>query len=407
MTRKLILEVVATATLLLVVSLAFGQTPGSFPAIDVQVPMPPTPFTVGGQTHLVYELHVTNLYSRQIVLEAIEVRNGQAIAADPLLRLEGQTLSGAVRRLGAPPDDPNRRAIGGGQSLLVFVWVTLKPSSVPASLRHRFTGQVDGETVMINGVDVAVSRHAPPVIGPPLGGDHWLAANGPDNGADHRRTLLALSGQGRIAQRFAIDWVRPYDDGRTLRGDSSSNASYRAYGADVLAVADAIVSETQDEIPENIPDPIARAVPITPETLVGNYVMLEIGESAYAIYAHLQPGSLTVKKGDRVHRGQVLARVGNSGNSTEPHLHFHVADRNSPLDSEGVPYALDSFGLEAPSAQVTPAIVPVGNSLGLYPTRFAKWIVAPPERRQSELPLINRDREVLRSLRQEGIQAQP
>lgn len=85
----------------------------------------------------------------------------------------------------------------------------------------------------------------------------------------------------------------------------------------------------------------------------------------------------------------MLGRVGNSGNSTEPHLHFHVADRNSALDSGGVPYALDSFDLEASSAQVTPAIVPVGNSLGLDPARFAKWMVAAPERRRAELPLIN------------------
>ena len=303
MTRRLILEAASTTTLLLVVSLAFGQTARSFPVIDVQVPMPPTPFTAGGQTHLIYELHVTNLSSRQIVFDAIEVRSGEAIAADPLLRLEGQALSGAVRRLGAPAEDSNRGVLGGGQSALVFVWVRLKPGAAPASLTHRFRVHVDSEAMTINGVSVAVSQHAPHVIGSPLRGDHWLAANGPDNGADHRRTLLALSGQGRIAQRFAIDWVRLYDDGRTFRGDPLNNASYRAYGADVLAVADAIVSETHDGIPENTPDPTARAVPITPETLVGNYVLLDIGGEAHAVYAHLQPGSLTVKKGDRVHRG--------------------------------------------------------------------------------------------------------
>jgi murein DD-endopeptidase MepM/ murein hydrolase activator NlpD len=204
-----------------------------------------------------------------------------------------------------------------------------------------------------------------------------------------RRTLFALAGEGRIAQRFAIDWVRLNNDGRTWEGDPSRNASYRAYGADVLAVADGIVFETHDGIPENVPDPVARGVPMTPDTLGGNYVLLDTGDPAYAFYAHLQPGSLKVKKGDQVHRGQVLALVGNTGNSTEPHLHFHVGDRNSPFDSEGVPYALDSFDLEASSAQVTPAIVSVGNSLGLDSARFAKWMAAPPERRRAELPSIN------------------
>lgn len=57
----------------------------------------------------------------------------------------------------------------------------------------------------------------------------------------------------------------------------------------------------------------------------------------------MQPGSLRVKLGDKVRRGQVLGLVGNSGNSTEPHLHFHLADANSPLGAEGLPYVLDSF----------------------------------------------------------------
>jgi murein DD-endopeptidase MepM/ murein hydrolase activator NlpD len=82
---------------------------------------------------------------------------------------------------------------------------------------------------------------------------------------------------------------------------------------------------------------------MTNETIGGNLIILDIGDSRYAVYAHLQPGSLRVGLGDRVKRGQVLALVGNSGNSTGPHLHFQVVDRNSLLASEGVPYLIDSF----------------------------------------------------------------
>ena len=71
--------------------------------------------------------------------------------------------------------------------------------------------------------------------------------------------------------------------------------------------------------------------------------MLDIGNHNFAFYAHLQPGSQRVKVGDRVRRGQVIGLVGNSGNSTEPHLHFHISDGNSPLGSEGVPYRQDAF----------------------------------------------------------------
>jgi murein DD-endopeptidase MepM/ murein hydrolase activator NlpD len=99
----------------------------------------------------------------------------------------------------------------------------------------------------------------------------------------------------------------------------------------------------KDSIPENVPGINSRAVPITLETVGGNHVIIDIGGGYYAFYAHLKPGSLKVKLGDKVTRGQVVGLVGNSGNSTEPHLHFHISDGNSPLGSEGVPYRLDSF----------------------------------------------------------------
>ncbi len=83
-------------------------------------------------------------------------------------------------------------------------------------------------------------------------------------------------------------------------------------------------------------------MPITLETVGGNYVALDLGGNRFAFYAHLQPGSIKAKVGDRVRKGQVLALLGNSGNSTEPHLHFQVTDGNSPLGSEGLPYVFDS-----------------------------------------------------------------
>jgi murein DD-endopeptidase MepM/ murein hydrolase activator NlpD len=84
-------------------------------------------------------------------------------------------------------------------------------------------------------------------------------------------------------------------------------------------------------------------VPITLETVGGNHVIIDIGGGRYAFYAHLQPHSIRVKLGDKVKRGQVLGLVGNSGNSTEPHLHFHMSDASSPLGSEGIPYAFETL----------------------------------------------------------------
>jgi murein DD-endopeptidase MepM/ murein hydrolase activator NlpD len=189
-----------------------------------------------------------------------------------------------------------------------------------------------------------------PVLSAPLRGDNWQAANGPSNASGHRRSIIPIDGRARIAQRFAIDWVRINPDGQaTYTGDPLDNKNYRAYGSEALAVADGTIVATKDGIPQNIPGENSRAVPITLETVGGNHVVLDIGHGRYAFYAHLQPGSLKVKLGDHVKRGQVLGLVGNSGNSTEPHLHFHVGDSISPLGSEGIPYALDSFDAKAKS----------------------------------------------------------
>src|SRR5262249_45336578 len=153
--------------------------------------------------------------------------------------------------------------------------------------------------------------------------------NGPSNTSGHRRALIPIGGQAHIAQRFAIDWVRLNPDGKTFNGDPKDNKNYRAYGSEALPVAEGTVTEVKDGIPENVPGIDSRAVPITLETVGGNHVILDLGHGRFAFYAHMQPGSLRVKVGDRVKTGQVLGLVGNTGNSTEPHLHFHIGDTSS------------------------------------------------------------------------------
>jgi len=79
------------------------------------------------------------------------------------------------------------------------------------------------------------------------------------------------------------------------------------------------------------------------ENASGNYIALELGQGLHAFYEHLMPGSLVVKTGDHVERGQVIGRLGYTGDSTGPHLHFHVSDANSPLGAEGRPFVIDHF----------------------------------------------------------------
>ena len=310
--------------------------------------MPPTAFQADGKTHLAYELHITNFSGQNAVtLSRVEVLGD---SASPLARMEKSDLLANTLLIGnyqaAGMDKPN---LAPGQMANVYVWVTLEdPAKIPAALVHRITVKIG------KGQDEITEQCAPIPVGreiatisAPLRGDNWQAHNGPANSSGHRRALIPVNGRAQIAQRFAIDWARLNADGKTFTGDAKDNKNYRAYGSDALAVADGVVTETKDGIPENVPGINSRAVPITLETIGGNHAILDIGHGRYDFYAHLQPGSLRVKLGDHVKRGQVLGLVGNSGNSTEPHLHFHLSNGNSPLASEGVPYAFESFDAKA------------------------------------------------------------
>jgi len=313
--------------------------------LDVVVPVPPHAFQADGKTHLVYELHVINMGRFDCLVTKLEAMTNDANPRT-LESAGGSKLEGMVARPGVTV--PEKARIGGGLEAIVYMWVTVdRPADVPTALRHRFTVKIGDfpEELTMDTVPLPVSK-ATAAITSPLRGDHWLAGNGPSNTSGHRRALIPIDGRAAIAQRFAIDWVKIGGEGQSFHGDKLDNKNYYAYGVDALAVADGVVTEVKDGIPENIPGENSRAVPITLETVGGNHVIIDIGGGNFAFYAHLQPGSLRVKLGDKVRRGQVVGLVGNSGNSTEPHLHFHISNGSSPLGSEGLPYALPSFEVE-------------------------------------------------------------
>jgi murein DD-endopeptidase MepM/ murein hydrolase activator NlpD len=378
---------------LFIVAAATAQVRGPIDLpIEMDVPIAPTPVKADGKTHLAYELHLTNFAPTELTLTRVE-----ALAADgkALGSYEGTELTSRLARPGLPPGNQEKQRLGGGMRAILYIWLTVDGApAVPASLRHRVTASLTppaptrpaaastgGEApktepkpepieIKGEGAEIRVQNEQPLVISPPLRGGEWLAANGPSNISGHRRALLPISGKSHIAQRFAIDWVQLREDGKTWTTDQLKNENYRCHGAEALAVADSVVVGVKDGIPENIPGVTSRAVPITLETVGGNYVILDLGRGRYAFYAHLQPGSLKVKMGDKVRRGQVVGLVGNSGNSTEPHLHFHISDGNSPLGSDGLPFAFESFEQQ-------------GQGFGWKPSGAA------PVRHVAEMPLQN------------------
>ena len=103
-------------------------------------------------------------------------------------------------------------------------------------------------------------------------------------------------------------------------------------------------------LPENVPghdEEFHPAVPITIKTIAGNMIAVDLGKGQFAHYLHLKPGTIRVKVGDRVRRGQLLAKIGNSGDSREPHLHFEVTDSPIVMAGEGLPYLIDQYRVQS------------------------------------------------------------
>jgi hypothetical protein len=309
--------------------------------IEIATRVQPALAYAGGKSYLVYELHLTNFVpDRSMTIDALDVLgSGDA----PLLSLDKSVIARNLRIIGARASKDEPTQLAAGQRAIVFLWVPA-PKVLPHSLTHRVGLHIAGveRNYLIDSEPVTVSRRPSLVIRPPLEGGPWVTANGP-NPAEvpaHNQLLYPERGIIHIPQRFATDWISLDPAGRIFAGPIDRNGSYKAYGARVLAVADGTVAAVHDGVAENTPPEVT--VKLGQPDRAGNYVILDIGRGAYAFYGHLKPGGILVKPGQRVHSGQSIASIGNSGNSTGPHLHFHVTDGAS-LASEGLPFTFASY----------------------------------------------------------------
>ncbi|MBQ1117675.1 M23 family metallopeptidase [Streptomyces sp. C3-3] len=214
----------------------------------------------------------------------------------------------------------------------------------------------------------------PPVeVDPPVTG-RWTALNSPADKVPSHGTHV-------YGQTYAIDIVA---EAETEEGGATARPPFRllwpvvrrnhdfpAFGVPLLAVADATVvraSEGQrDHLSRNSLPALAYLMLIEGNVrsilgahrIIGNHVILDLGEGTFAVYAHVQRGSLQVKAGDTVRAGQRLGRVGNSGNTTEPHLHFHLMDGPDLDNARGVPFTWRGVGVPANGETFT-----VGEQVG-------------------------------------------
>lgn len=316
-------------------------------ALTVTAVHPPVRiFGSDGKTHLDYDLVFQSVFNAPVTLTSIEVLDGGGTS---LLRMAGELITAASTSLfpGAPT-----AVVPAGGSLGTVVDVVLPSATVPDRLRHRITYQLgDSEfasvigTSDVDGPELEVSSAVPTTIAPPVRGADWLNTNSccaPRS--PHRQTRVAVGGVSiATPETFAVDWVQTRA-GKLFDGDGGRVEDWPAYGKDLFAVADGVVAAVVDDYPNQTPLQAASGLR-GPDDYSGNHVSIEIAPGIWAIYAHAQPGSITVQPGDRVTEGQVIGKLGNSGNTSGPHLHFQLADGPEIMTSNSLPFSLDSYRL--------------------------------------------------------------
>lgn len=137
-------------------------------------------------------------------------------------------------------------------------------------------------------------------------------------------------------QRFAYDFVIKRD-GSTHTGDGRQGEDFYCWGEPIVAPAAGVVATTVDSQPDNLP---GKADPKHP---LGNHVVIDHGHGEYSFLAHMRRGSVVVEEGEQVSAGEKLAVCGNSGNSSEPHLHYHVQTTAEFGKGQGLPAQFQSY----------------------------------------------------------------
>jgi hypothetical protein len=320
-----------------------------------QAPLAGPMFTLRGEyEHLLFHLNFHNRTDRPLRLRRLELTS---LRGDRTLMRHVMTEPLLANRLSPVP------------------WIVMRDRQ-SISAAHRWSGalnKVKGDTVVAPRSGVSLSHQflltrssgTPDQIRCLVVHDQGQTEHSFKVGEFNQQTRLRLPVQGRWwvmaghrfdeyhgqalmnSQNFAYDLGRLGPEQDTYRGPRRQNASYHCHDQPVVAAADGEVVEVHDGVKENDPVgalPAFDAVLQQPRVLAGNFVVLRHQGNEHTVYMHLRPGP-RVRPGQRVRAGEELGRCGNSGNSSEPHLHFQLQDGPDPFRSNGLPARFSDFTL--------------------------------------------------------------
>lgn len=327
------------------------------------IPVPGT----DGRLHVVYELQVQNTSPRPATITEVVAMGPDGAAITSLSGDAVTALSMIVADFSLPPIPAD--VVPAGRSVLLIMDAVFDAGAeIPETLTHEVSatfGEFEpdqGDFAVNNFPDeatetggvVTIGDGTPHVIGPPITGGGWVAVNGCCGLSPHRGAMLPLGGRINGSERYAVDWSRFDTDAKplvdfttgtqaTFSGDPDDNRSYFTFGQPAIAVDDAEVVAVVNDL-EDAPPHVFLTLPL--KDLGGNRVILKLDDGVYAFYGHLRKGSVQVEVGDTVERGEQIAELGNSGNTSESHLHFHLMDGPLPLTAENLPWVIDDFDFE-------------------------------------------------------------
>lgn len=291
---------------------------------------------------LYYELVLTNFSSDTIAIHAFHVVTGRdSVVVASFTRDDLRNRFAHVPAVVDPNIDPLLLRPGSTGILYIEIAVSKAAQPIGHVLEGSILSRGKRSFIRIQDEHRLVGDYDAVILGAPLRGGPWVAIYDPAWVRGHRRVIYTTSGKARIPGRFAIDFMLVNDNGKYTSENEDVIANWFGYGADVLAVADGNVVMVRDDFQES--KTISQHPAVPAEKATGNYIVLDIGHNQFAFYEHLKPGSIRVRVGQKIRKGEVVASLGFTGQTTGPHLHFHIADRNASLGAEGIPFVFESF----------------------------------------------------------------
>jgi murein DD-endopeptidase MepM/ murein hydrolase activator NlpD len=298
----------------------------------------------------------------------VVMRDAQSLAA-------AHRLHGALGRSKGDTLVPPRSRVALTEELLI-----VPPALVPDALVVRVLEAGDRDEAVASverGVEVRAFVQKTALRLPVEG--RWLALEGHRFDEHHGDSILE-------SQNFAYDFALLGQNLSTFTGDPEVCESYPASGRPVVAAAAGVVADLEDGVAENVPvgmRPTWESLLSNPRRLAGNFVVIAHEAGEHTAYLHLRPG-LLVRKGERVRAGQSIGKLGNSGNSLEPHLHFQLQDGPDLFRAAGLPARFGDFTVgvahlsfyvprETPMPLPSRLAIEAGRSAGARPLK--EWFL--------------------------------